>query len=381
MQVFKAFLKVVKKNMFTALVFTFVFISIAVITAHNEDRSSFEAVKIDLTVFDEDNSAESRALTGLLSEKYHMVDTNNNKDDIMDMLYYESVDCIVIIENGYSEKLAAGETEGLFSTYHMHDSYALVIMEQYLNDYASTVKAYTLAGTPLEEALKNTAQDLAVETEVNMESKVSGGNDDYFEYYNYMPYIIISAFLSLLCPVLNIMERRDLRYRTNCSSVRPATYTMQIFIGCAVVVTALWLLMVGVGAGIYGMASTSREWLAVLNSFVFVLISTAISVLVASLTSSKNIITLITQALGLGMSFFCGIFVPQDMLGSSVLAVGKFFPAYWYIRLNNMLRGSTLLSAEKAALCFGIQAAFVVAIVTVTLLIRRMKYNSVKVMA
>ena len=103
--------------------------------------------------------------------------------------------------------------------------------------------------------------------------------------------------------------------------------------------------------------------------------------LISKEASSKNIITLITQALGLGMSFFCGIFVPQDMLGSSVLAVGKFFPAYWYIRLNNMLRGSTLLSAEKAALCFGIQAAFVVAIVTVTLLIRRMKYNSVKVMA
>jgi len=381
MQVFKAFLKVVKKNMFTALVFTFVFILIAVMTANHDDISSFEAVKIKLTVFDEDNSPESRAIVGLLSEKYEMVDTNNNRDDIMDMLYYESVDGVVIIENGYSKKLAAGETEGLFSTYHMHDSYSLVIMEQYLNDYAATVKAYTAAATPLSEAISRTAQDLSAETEVSVETFGAEGNDDYFSYYNFMPYIIISAFMSLLCPVLNIMERKDLRYRTNCSSVRPFAYTMQIFIGCGVVVIALWLIMVGVGGMLYGFAKGKRELLAVLNSFVFVLVATAISVLVASLTSSKNIITLITQAVGLGMSFFCGIFVTQDMLGDSVLAVGKFFPAYWYIKLNDMLRGWKVYDAEKAALCLGIQAAFIAAIVTVTLLIRRMKYNSVKAMA
>ena len=71
MQVFKAFLKVVKKNMFTALVFTFVFILIAVMTANHDDISSFEAVKIKLTVFDEDNSPESRHQSGAIQNLYN----------------------------------------------------------------------------------------------------------------------------------------------------------------------------------------------------------------------------------------------------------------------------------------------------------------------
>lgn len=380
MQVFKALLKVVKKNMLLAVIFTAVFIFIAVFTAHYEERTSFEAVKIKLTVFDEDDSEESRALTGLLEEKYEIVDIENSEDTIMDMLYYETTDCVIIIENGYSQKLSAGETEGLFSTYHMHDSYSLVIMEQYLNDYAAAVKAYTAAGTPVTEAIDNAAKDISVETKVDMETVADSGNDDYFDYYNFMPYIILSAFLSLLCPVLGVMERRDIRYRTNCSSVRPRSYMFQLFAGCGLVVFVIWLIIDGVGAAIYGLPSSGREWLAVLNSFVFAVMSTFLAVLIASFTTSKNIVNLLTQVIGLGMSFFCGIFVTQDMLGDKVLAVGRFFPAYWYIRLNDMLRGRTVLTAEKAMLCFGIQTAFIAAIVTVTLLIRRVKYNSVKAM-
>ncbi len=381
MQVFKALLKVVKKNMFTAIVYTVVFILIAVITAKNGNQNSFEAVKIRLTVFDEDNTEESSSLVSLLDEKYELVDIDNNKDDIMDMLYYESTDCVIIIENGYSQKLSAGETEGLFSTYHMHDSYSLVIMEQYLNDYAAAVKAYSATGIPVAEAIDNAAKDISVETNVDLEADSDAGNDDYFEYHHFAPYIIISAFLSLLCPVLGVMERRDIRYRTNCSSVRPGSFVFQLFAGCGVVVFLMWFIIVGVGAAIYGLPSNGRQWLAVLNSFIFAAMATFLAVLISSITTSKNIITLITQALGLGMSFFCGIFVTQDMLGDKVLAVGRFFPAYWYIKLNDMLRGKTIFTTETAMLCFGIQAAFIAAIVMVTLLIRRMKYNSVKAMS
>lgn len=39
------------------------------------------------------------------------------------------------------------------------------------------------------------------------------------------------------------------------------------------------------------------------------------------------------------MAFMCGVFVPQWLLADNVLAVSKFLPAFWYVKIINMLSG------------------------------------------
>ena len=48
---------------------------------------------------------------------------------------------------------------------------------------------------------------------------------------------------------------------------------------------------------------------------------------------------MINNILTLGMSFLCGIFIPQQMLGKGVLAFSKFLPLYWYIKNNDLISG------------------------------------------
>jgi ABC-2 type transport system permease protein len=50
-------------------------------------------------------------------------------------------------------------------------------------------------------------------------------------------------------------------------------------------------------------------------------------------------IQLVTNVVALGMSFLCGVFVPQSMMGERVLRIAHFLPAYWYVRINNLLAG------------------------------------------
>jgi ABC-2 type transport system permease protein len=69
---------------------------------------------------------------------------------------------------------------------------------------------------------------------------------------------------------------------------------------------------------------------------------------------------MIANIIGLGMSFLCGVFVPQNMLSPGLLSFAKFLPAYWYTRVNDMLGG---LSNESVNLqfvmtAFGIQLLF-----------------------
>ena len=383
MQVFKAFLKVLKKNSITAIVFIGVFLLVAVMMSANKADVGV-TVEVRMSVFDEDGTPESEKLTEVLGKKFDIKDIRNDRETITDMLYYESIGYALVINKGYSEKLAAGETDGLFSAYHLHSSYKEVIAEQVVNDYAAAVSAYVSAGIPLSEAIDYAGNDLLTETDVTIERFDEGSKDypsDFAAYFRYLPYILISAILSALCPVLMIMDRKDLRYRTNCSSIRQNSYTLQIFAGGAVFVLAVWLIFMGVGMYLYGGMFRGNAWTAVLNSALFALITAVTAVLVASIISTQNILTLIVQVLGLGSSFICGIFVPQYALSSGVLAVGRFFPAYWYVKLNDMLCGDTLYKSDEAAVCLLIELGYAAALLMITLLIRKLRYSGAYMMS
>ena len=380
MQVFKAFLKVLKKNSFTAVVFIAVFLAFALLTSSNKvNIETSVGVDIPVAVFDEDDTPESRAFKDFIDEKYDIIDIKNDRDVILDMLYYEEAGYAFVINKGYSEKLAAGDTEGIVSAYHVHDSFAEVVAEEVISDYIMTVKAYTAAGMSLSEAIENAGNDLLTETEVTIESFIEDEGDfsqKFAVYYRYMPYIMISAILSALCPVLMIMNRKDIRFRTNCSSVKPNSCTMQIFAGGGLFVLGVWLLFMGVGLYMYGGIFRGKAWTAVLNSALLSAIVTAMAVLVASVVGSQNILNLLVQILGLGMSFICGVFIPQCYLGKGVLAVGRFFPVYWYSKLNDMLCGDARYSTGMAVTCLLIEAGYAAALLLITLLIRRVRYSS-----
>ncbi|MBQ8960917.1 MAG: ABC transporter permease [Ruminococcus sp.] len=377
MQVFKAFMKVLRTRLSSVLPYIIVFLIISVMmsTMGGADEK-FTATEMTVCIFDEDDTPESRALAELIAKDNELVELENDDDVILDSLYYTSVDMVLTISKGYSERLAAGETEGLLTTKHIHDSFAVAYMDQLLSEYVVTVDSYMAAGQDLSEAIASTERTLSQETEVTVVSEETMSNSEYFSnYFRYLPYIIISVMLNGLCPVLMVMARKDLRYRTNCSSIRLSSVSGQTFLASAAFVGAVWLIFMVAGVILNGGLFSGRAWLAVLNSLIFSLVAAFTAILVSSFDVSDNVVSLITQIIGLGMSFLCGIFVPMEMLSSGVLTAARFLPAYWYVRANNMISGVEAFSGRDVMLFMGIELAFALALAVITLLIRRMKYN------
>ena len=377
MQVFKVFLKVLRKNLPTAMIYVAVFLAVAIgVTMAGDPSEKFTAVKMNICIFDEDDTPESRALTELLTQGNKRVYLDNNTESITDALYYETANMVITINKGFAEKLAAGETDGLFSTKSMHTSYSVVNMKQSLTQYVSTVSAYMAAGKDFSSAAEAAKQSLSEKVQVTLVSEKEGASSDFVNYFRYLPYILISVMINSLCPTIMAMNKRDVRYRTNCSSVKASSVTLQTFLGSAVFVLAIWLLFNIVSLFICGNAYNGVGWLALLNSLIFAVISAIIAILVASLNVSINVVNLITQVIGLGMSFLCGVFVEMDMLDEKVQAAARFLPAYWYVRANNMIGGGEKFIGSDVALFLLIETGFAVALFVITLLIRRMKYNS-----
>ena len=117
-----------------------------------------------------------------------------------------------------------------------------------------------------------------------------------------------------------------------------------------------------------------------LNSFVFLLIAAAIAILIAAFSPSDTGVNVIANVLGLGMSFFCGIFVPQAYLGDGVLMVARFLPAYWYVKINNMLVGSSgeAFSLARYWQYLGIELLFVLVLFLAAAAVRKTAYRHAK---
>ncbi|MBR6101423.1 MAG: ABC transporter permease [Ruminococcus sp.] len=377
MQVFDLFFKVLKKKYVAALVFIVVFLVISYGLSNSEDHTTeFKESVLDVAVMDEDGTEQSKALTEFIGKKHRIKNVDSDRENMTELLYWEEVDYILVIKKGFAGNLAGGSDE-LFEEYRVHDSFSSVYMSNILNEYVKTARAYIASGADAEAASRMTSETLGRDTEVTYWSDMGQGPEEYSRwfahYFQYMPYILISVMLSALGTVLGSLNKRNVRARTDCSSLSPRKATVQLFAASAVFVIVIWLIFIIAGALMKGGMYEGKAWLAVLNSFVFTIVAAAIAMLVSSFDLDDNVVSLITQIVGLGMSFLCGIFVPLSMLSEGVISVARFLPGYWYIRANDMLCGTTAFSAGEFAVCIAIQFGFAAVLLIATMAVRRSK--------
>ena len=381
MQVFKAFLRVLRSKFGSAIIYIVLFFLVGVLmTKSASDSNVWEKSKMKLVIEDLDDTPESRALTEYISAGNTIIPVFADEDDLTDAMYYTTVDYAVTIPKGFADRLAAGETEGIFECRHIHASYAAANMQMQLEKYVNTVAAYRAMGKTTQEASKAAVAALSKEAEVSVLKKDAeeqkGENDDLLTFFRYMPYIFLSVIMNTLCPALIAMNKKDFRYRTDCSGIHPHSYMLQIFGASAVYVGGIWAVFSLVGSIINGTMYTGRLWLAGGNPLLFALFSAVLAIFVSEFAPSDTVVGILTQVSSLSMCFLCGVFIDQSLLGSGVLAAAQFLPAYWYVRVINMLNGELAFDAGEVALALGIQAGFVTVFILLAILVRRARVTS-----
>lgn len=375
MQVFKLFFKIAKTKWIATLIFLGIFLLILTFTDVGQGATEFSSSKMALTVYDHDNTSASRQLCDYLKKNNEIVDIEDDKDKLIDALYVTSTNYVIDINEGFEEKLAKGETDELFTTRYLHDSYTNKLADSTLNTYVGTVKAYLAGGMSLDNALTAAEEALSVKTEVKMETFSDNNASKSASFFNYLPYALLSIIVSVLCPVIIAMNKKEVGFRTKCSSIKLSSISKQTIAASGILVAFLWVFLMVLGVFKNGGMYSGNMWYAVLNSISFTLVSVAIALLFAELGIDDNVQAFATQAVGLGMAFLCGMFVPMEMLSSGVLAVGKFLPAYWYVKANDMICGlsSDPFKSSTVLMCIGIQVLFAAAIFAVSLIIKKQK--------
>ncbi|MBR3645955.1 MAG: ABC transporter permease [Lachnospiraceae bacterium] len=369
MQVFKTFFLIAKHHITTAIIFSVIFVVIAIsMPMSSENDANFKATSLKICVFDNDKSQSSKALIKYL-EKYHEITTDvNDVDDtyLQDCLYYAKYQYILTINEGYEEKITRGDFDNLLTHSTLADNMSTVYATQQIDRYISAIKMYTTGGFSLAQSLDKAStlydnNDFVTKQDFNGNS-TKNINYDMFSYFRYLPYIMISVFLACLTPILISFKHKDIGKRIACSSLKPASKTIQLIAACFIYSISIWGVFMITCMIIYSPKNffSKLGLMSCANSAVFLVFVIALTLFISCFDISKNTISIISNVIGLGMSFLCGIFVPQSYLGSKVLSFSRFLPAYWYVKCNDMLAGfsSDTMSDNTFFTCIGIQLIF-----------------------
>lgn len=385
MNIFKSFMKIMRKHLTAALIYLTVFliVGIAMTKTSSSGDSGYENTSLKISVTDLDDSEASRAAVKFIEKNNKLVEIGRDKDEQLDALYYGKADIIITIEKGYSEKLEAGETLGLFSEYSVPGTYSAILFDSQLNRYIGMVSAGVLSGDSSAEASLKANDILADEVETVMlknetETDSLEKNLQYY-FFKYLAYILVAVIMSGLCPVLLVMNKRDIRRRVNCSSISSSSQLIQTALGILVFSVGLYIILMVSGMILYKSEMfTTHGLLGMLNVFVFVIVALTLCMMISSFSPSEKSVSMITNVVGLGMSFLCGVFVPQNLLGGAAMNIGKLLPAFWYVKANNILMEmeDEVFSYGEFFVCLGVELAFATAMFGVSLILSKTKRQS-----
>lgn len=390
--VFKAYLKLVPSYLGSVIMYMVIFGFLLTMTIVGTDGISTNSGGITsftspVAVNDLDNTEESKALMSYLenSSNIKLVDIDFDRENaVQDSLYNRKAEYVLTINKGFAEGLKAGNFEEILSSEVIGNSSYEAFVGNEIDSYMSAVRLYLIGGSDSLTACSEAAKTLEKGVAVSNYQQQQGWNDENksaYLFYNYIPYIMIMMILAILVPTFSTFLNDEMRSRSLCAPISPTSYTLQIIGGAFVISLAICVSLIVTGLIITnGSLFNEKSGYSLIQMLIFMLFSLGLSGLIGILCSSSiktapYITSIVSNVLGLGMAFMCGVFVKQSLLGEGVLNASKLLPAYWYVRGNNLIMGGdgAVFDKNEVIVCITVQLLFALAVLAAALLAAALK--------
>lgn len=380
MQVFKLCMQILKKNLPIMLVYVFVFVLVSLIMAANMSKelemiTAFNPSKTNIAFISEETSPLIDGFKEELGHIANFVELPDETDALQDALFFRKVSYILRVPKGFTESFMKGENVQLEKT-AVPDSFSNTYIDLCIDKYFNTARLYvnTIEGITEQELGEHLKADMAENTVVTMKTSEKKAADlsNANSFFNYLSYSLLSIIILGMGALMLVFNRRDLKLRNSCSPVSTTSINLQFILANLVFTIGAWAIMIGLCLAVNAKNIFNPNMVyLILNSLVFSFCCAGISYLIGNLLKSGEAIPAVCNVVALGFSFISGAFVPQELLGTTVLKIASLTPAYWFVKANNAIVGLTqfdfpslkpVLSDMLIVLCFT-AAFFAVALV------------------
>lgn len=391
MKVFSACLRVVYRHKGALLLYVGIFLSLCIaMTAFSFEQQNtfFTQTKTAVAVINRDgDTALVQGLTDYLKESVDFVELTDDKSALQDALFYQAVDYILIVPEGFTADFLSGGSMQLEKSV-APDTTAGMYTDQLVNQYLRLVSSYTAIHPLLsqDEVSALVRQNLSdSDTQVTMQAfgEAVPLSEQFTVYFRMMCYILTVMVVLCTTTIMMVYGRPDLRMRNLCAPVRLRSVNFQLALCNGMVGLICWILLVIIPFLLYGQLIVEADirvlLLLVLNSFVYLFVALGIGFLSGQFVKNMNVQNAVANFTSLALSFLGGVFVPLELLGEGIIAVAHFVPTYWYSIAQNKI--SSLTRFDWAALqpivsAMLIQLGFAAALFSVSLLISKVHRQS-----
>ncbi|MDO4166220.1 MAG: ABC transporter permease [Eubacteriales bacterium] len=337
MIVYKSFFSILNKQKGQVLLYFCIFMAIAYIIAgtYASDDRKMKWVKDQclFAVFDEDGTVASRAVTHFLSTYHSRVVLPDQEENIQDELYEHNVNAVLRIPKGFGQSLENGIPLKIQIT-DIPGSQDSVLFRNDLSNYMKLVKAYITNGESISAACEYADEMCKLRVPVQLKEKEVGKDRSrLYCFVSYLPYIYISICISAIGPTIITFRRRAIMDRNQCSSTSVLRMNLGIFAGMVtagmvILLISIFLVLIGNGRSFLNFSGV----LYCINMFSFLWVALGLTFLIGQFTTQVSSLTMISNVIGLGMSFLSGVFVQLDQLDQGVVRLAHFMPMYWYVK-------------------------------------------------
>lgn len=338
MTVYKYFIKISLRHKWIIISYTAIFLLLSIINGTNieEKEASFIEKQFNIGVIDKSNSNLSKELIKYLNESNNISQIKDNSYDyIKEQIFMEVIDAAIVIPKDFEEKLRNKDK----SIEIIRDDRKMesIKIENEINKFLIFLNATAIDNEFNVEKVKQALnEEVSVEVLSAENTSKNQNIDNWFKnYFNFTGYVIIAIYIAVIGLVMTELNNKNIQSRIKISSKKFMRFNIEVYLGQAtlgVLITLVFILGSIVIKGKYLSDVNLLKYL--LSIYVFSFTILCFTFLISNLTTNKFTINVISTITSLGTSFISGILVPQELLGEKVLRISKFFPTYYFVKIN-----------------------------------------------
>lgn len=375
MEVFKTYFLVLRKCKVAIIMYAAIALLIPVLMGMgNSDNAEFSAVSLNIGIIDKDESSLGEALIDYFGDEHKIREIEDDRQEILNSLYWDELDYVLLIPEGYGESLkngSPGDLSCMSVPGHFESAYFESELKRYMGKLQTLIKCgYGVEGAKEElKALSENGAEVELAEFVN-----KNHNDIATAFLQYMPYLFITLSMMGIGYVLMSFNKKDVRERMECASVPLLKRTMGLAAGAIVYGMLVFILAVAAVSIISkgSILTDSRLLWFLLNMSGMLFFGLSLGFFTGMLAKSAETISGMLNIVSLVLCFMGGVFVPMEFFGEGVKTAAQFFPTYWYVISNEQIGAMTEVNPEFTGdilVRLGMSTAYALVIFAVTLVV------------
>lgn len=344
MKVFSLYFKILRRSLFSIIiylaVFTFIFAMISAQTGGNESTEKLTFSEVSVAVFDHEQSPLTRNFTQHLLSQTLEVKLPEDEASIQEALYSNKVDYVLIIPEDFSENLAKDQDTLQLKTYSSGQTSSITFVDSLIESYFANWKIieWSFGGqvAPEDMELALSRLDEVLQTKPTS-SLISGKKTNDIVQLQYffavMNYVVIANLFIIVGDPVVAMEKKEIKERDIAAGYPEHKRTGQIFLAAYILSICLWLVLMLINLFLVkpNLQAEATGYLF-LSSFVCLIANASWALFLVHLFNNANANAFLANVLSLLVAFSAGIFVPAEFLWPPFHKFAVIFPSYWDVQ-------------------------------------------------